>query len=92
MHVECKRSETSNNRGNWNYLRIIQQIPEQLIGRTRNQGTTEDSHTGDCTHISESSTVKVQIGNSIRHSCYHNCNHERDATFYILNTRSVFGK
>ena len=45
-HVECKsRSDTSNNRGNWNHLKIIQKIPEQHTGRSPHQGTTENFHT-----------------------------------------------
>jgi hypothetical protein len=29
-HVECRnKSDTSNNRGNWNHLKIIQEIPAQ---------------------------------------------------------------
>ena len=51
-HVECKnKCNTSNNRGNWNHLKIIQKIPEQLTGIAQNQGTTENSHSGHCTHI-----------------------------------------
>ena len=36
--------------GNWNHLKIIQKIPEQHTGKARNQGTTENSHIGHCTH------------------------------------------
>jgi hypothetical protein len=50
-HVECKnKCDTSNNRGNWNHFKIIQKIPEQRTGKARNQGTTENSHSGHCTH------------------------------------------
>jgi hypothetical protein len=46
-HVECKnKCDTSNNRGNWNHLKIIQKIAGQHNGKARNQGTTENSHTG----------------------------------------------
>jgi hypothetical protein len=59
--VECiNKSDTSNNKGNWNHLKIIQKIPEQHTGKARNQGTTENSHIGHCTHTSESTNVKVQ--------------------------------
>jgi hypothetical protein len=59
--VECKnKCDTSNNRGNWNYPRIIQKLPELLIGNGRDQGTTENSHIGHCTHTSESTDVKVK--------------------------------
>jgi hypothetical protein len=44
-HVECKtQSDTSNNRGKRNHLKIIQKMPEQRIGKARNKGTTENSH------------------------------------------------
>jgi hypothetical protein len=47
------KSGISNNRGNRNHLRIIQKIPEQHTGKTRNQGTTEQSHIGHCTRTTE---------------------------------------
>ena len=43
----CKnKCDTSNNRGNWNHLKIIQKIPEQHSRKARNQGTTENSRNG----------------------------------------------
>jgi hypothetical protein len=60
-HVERKnKCDTSKNRGNWNHLKIIQKIPEQHSGKARNQGATENSHIGHCTHTAESTDVKVQ--------------------------------
>jgi hypothetical protein len=60
-HVECKnKSDTSNNRGNWNHLKIIHKIPEQHTWNARNQGTAENSHIGHCTHTSEGTNVKVR--------------------------------
>jgi hypothetical protein len=57
--VECKnKSYTSNNRGNWNHLKIIQKISEQRNGKARNQENTKNSHTGYCTHTAESANVK----------------------------------
>jgi ribosomal protein L14E/L6E/L27E len=53
-------SDIINNRGNWNHLQIIQQIPDQRSGKARHQGTTENSHAEHCAHTSESSNVKVQ--------------------------------
>ena len=38
------KSDTSNNRGNWNHLKIIQKIPEQHTTKAQNQGTAENSH------------------------------------------------
>jgi hypothetical protein len=59
--VECKnKSDTSNNRGHWNHLEIIQIIPEHHTGKAQNQGTADNSHIGHCTHTAESSNVKVQ--------------------------------
>jgi hypothetical protein len=60
-HVERKnKCDTSNNRGNWKYLKIIQEIPEQRTGIPRSQGATENSHIGHCTHAAESTNVQVQ--------------------------------
>ena len=53
-------SDTSNNRGNWNRLKIIRKIPEPHTCKARNQDTTENSHTGHCTRTAGSSNVKVQ--------------------------------
>jgi hypothetical protein len=59
--VQCKnKSDASNDRGNWNLHKIIQKTPEQLTGKARNQGTTENSHVGHSTRTSESTNVKVQ--------------------------------
>jgi hypothetical protein len=84
-HVECKnKCDTSNNRGNWNHLRITQKIPEKHNRRRRNRGTTENSHTGHCTHTEESINVKVQYntGNSV--ICTANSNWRIAATLYFL--------
>ena len=55
-HVEYKKeSDTSNNVGSWNHLKIIHQILKQHAWKTRNQETIENSHTGHCTHTAESS-------------------------------------
>ena len=60
-HVEFKnKSDTSNNRGDWNYFKVIQKILEQHTRKTRSQGTIENSRTGHCTHTAESTGVKVQ--------------------------------
>ena len=34
--------------------------PDEHHGKVRNQGTTENSHIGHCTHTSESATANVQ--------------------------------
>jgi len=46
--------------GNRHHIKIIDKIPEQHIWKGRRQGTLENSHTWHCTHISETTNVKVQ--------------------------------
>jgi len=60
-HAECKnKGDTSNNRGDWDYFKVIQKIREQHTRKTLNEGNTEHSHIGHCKHTSESTNVKVQ--------------------------------
>jgi hypothetical protein len=81
------KCDASNNRGSWNYFKIIHKIqggsnmtgtncdlftqnqsrsylnhlvPKKHARKERNQGTTENSHTGQGTRTSESTNVKVQ--------------------------------
>ena len=36
-HVECEsKSDTGNNRGDWNHFKITQTVPEQRTRKTRN--------------------------------------------------------
>jgi hypothetical protein len=68
-NVKNKCDTTNNNNSNRIHLEIIKKIPEQHTGKARNQRTTENSHTGHCTHTAENADVKVQysifnIGNS----------------------------
>jgi hypothetical protein len=61
-------------------------------GKARNQGTTENSHIGHCTHIAESTDVKYKtfsMGNNI--TCIMNCNYRIAAKLYILETWFVSG-
>jgi MOSC domain-containing protein YiiM len=59
--VECEsESDTSNNSGEWNRIRIIQTEPAQHSGKSRNQRTAESSHIGHCTHTAGSANAKVQ--------------------------------
>jgi hypothetical protein len=48
--VEVVVVNTSNNRSNWNHLKILQKILEQRTGKARYQGTAENSCTGHSTH------------------------------------------
>jgi tRNA(Ser,Leu) C12 N-acetylase TAN1 len=60
-HVECKnKGDTSNNRSDWDYFKVIQKVREQHTGKTRSQVTPENSHIGHCTHTAESTNVKIQ--------------------------------
>ena len=52
--------DTSNNRGDLDYIKIIQKIRKQHTRKTWSQGTTENSHIGHYTHTSESANVKIQ--------------------------------
>jgi len=59
--VECEsKSDTSNNRGNRNHLKITQKIHEQHNGKALNQGAIKNSHIGHCTYTTESANLKVQ--------------------------------
>jgi hypothetical protein len=50
----CKnKCDTRNNRGKWNYFKIIQKVPEQHTRNARYHGTAENSHIEHCTHISK---------------------------------------
>ena len=55
-----EKKDTNNGMGNWNHLQINQEIPEQQTWKAQHQGTTDNSHTGHCTHISESINIKAQ--------------------------------
>ena len=54
------KGDTNNNRGNWNYFKVMHKIREQHTRKTLSQETTENSHIGHCTHTSESTIVKIQ--------------------------------
>ena len=42
--MDCKiKCDNNNNGGNWNYLKIINEISEQHTWKARNQGTVEKS-------------------------------------------------
>jgi hypothetical protein len=52
--------DTSNNRGEWDYFKVIQKIRKQHTRKACSQGTPENSHIAHCAHTSESTNVKVQ--------------------------------
>jgi hypothetical protein len=59
--VECEsKSDTKNNRGDWNQFKITQTITEPHTRKAQNKGTAKNSHIGHCTQTMESANVKVQ--------------------------------
>jgi hypothetical protein len=45
---ECESEcDTSNNRSNWNHLKILQKIPEQNTGKARNQSKGKSDRLGE---------------------------------------------
>ena len=88
-HVEWENeSDTSNNRHTRNHFKIIQTITEQHSRKTRNQGTTKNSHIWHCTHTAESTNVKIQnvfnMGSNI--TCNKNCENRAAAALCTLET------
>jgi hypothetical protein len=64
-HVERKnRSDTSNDRSNWNYLKIIQNKPAQHTGKGGNEVTRETAILGTA-HI-----LRKVIRKSTKHSAW----------------------
>jgi hypothetical protein len=45
------KSDTSNDKGNWNHVKIIQKMPEQHTVKAWYQGTTENSRIWHCTQM-----------------------------------------
>ena len=59
--MECRnKGDKNNNKGNWYLSKIIEKIPEQHAGKARNQGTTENSHIGQCAHAWEGINIEVR--------------------------------
>jgi len=57
--IICKnKSDTSNNRGKWNQLKIIQKIPEQHTQKVKHNRATQNSYNGHGTRTSESTMEK----------------------------------
>ena len=60
-HVELtNKSGTTDNKGNWNCLKIIQKVPEQHTVKALIEGTTVNNHIGHCTHTSRSTIAELQ--------------------------------
>ena len=87
--MECgSKSDISNNRGDWNHLRITQTVPEQHTGKAQDQGTTENSRNGHCTQTAESANVEAHnmfnTQNNI--TCSIDCEYRTAATLYTVET------
>jgi hypothetical protein len=83
-YLESKnKSNTSNVRGNWMDVGIIQKIPVLRTGTAGHQRTTKNSHLGHCTHTAESADIRVQnTEHAEQHYMYStiNCNNRTAAT------------
>ena len=82
------KSVTSNNRGNWSHLRIIQTLTKQHTWK----GTTDNSHTGHSIRTSEGTNEKYTtfiMGNSVM--CIVNSKLRIAAILYTLETWFVSG-
>jgi hypothetical protein len=55
-----QKSDTSNNRGSWNHLKIIHKIPEQYKWNAKYQGTKETITLGT-EHILRTAKVKLTL-------------------------------
>jgi hypothetical protein len=79
--------------GNWNNLNIIETISVQHNRKAINQGTAENGHIGNCTHISESANIKAQNIFHVRNNitCSTNYKYRSAATPYTLETCLVSG-
>jgi hypothetical protein len=65
----------------------IPRKPEEHPGKTRNQGTVENSHIGHCTQYF--GKYKMLMGNNIK--CAKNWNYRITGTFCTLETWCVSG-
>ena len=89
-HVECtNKSDTSNNRGNWNHFKIIQKVPEQHRGKAQNKGTTpQKKATLFTAHIPWKVLMYMyktfNMKNNI--SCSINCQYRIDEKIYPRHT------
>ena len=87
--MKCEsKSDNSNNRGDWNHVKITQTIPEQHSRKAQNLGITQNSHIRHCKHTMESANVKVQ---NIFHQLYNttcstNCKYRTAAKLNTLET------
>ena len=86
------KSDTNNNRGKWNHLRIIQTITERHTWKARHQETTDNSRIWHSTHTSEETNEKYTtfiMANSI--TCIVNSNVKIATALYTLETWFVSG-
>jgi hypothetical protein len=87
--VVCgNKSDTGNDRGDWNHFKITQTIPEQHNRKARNKGTIKNSLIGHYTRTAGIANVKVQTIFNVRSNiaCTTNCKYRTDGTVYTLET------
>jgi hypothetical protein len=87
------KSDTDNNRGDLDSLKITQTVPEQHTTKGRNREITQTSHFWHCKQTAESADVKVQ---NIFHgrnniTCNTNCKYRTVATLNKPETQFVSG-
>ena len=88
--MECEsKSDTGNNRGDRNHLKITQTISEQHNRQARNRRTTKNSHIGHCTHTTESVDVKYKFHGRNNITYNTNCKYITAATIHNLETLFV---
>jgi hypothetical protein len=59
--VGCEdKTDTSNKKGSWKHLKIIQKMPEQNTWKAGHPRTKENSHIRHCALTSENTNVKAQ--------------------------------
>ena len=86
------KSDTNNNRGNWNQLKIIHKIPEQHTGKARIQGAAENNLVRHFTRTWKVLVLKYEtfnMGNNI--TCTTNCSYRTAGTVRTLEKWYVSG-
>jgi hypothetical protein len=90
VHLECKdKIDTSNDRGNWNHLRIIEKIPEtwkvlRTLQKTAILGTAHLLR-----RVLMQRCRSLNMGHNFRCSIY--CNYRTAAAQYTVETGFVSG-
>jgi hypothetical protein len=93
VNVESKsKCDTGNNSGNWNHLKIIQNLAEKHNRNALNQGNAKKAMFWYCVYASGCANKKyrmLNMGNNITHTT--NCNYRIDVTLCTILTSFVPG-